>query len=136
MDFSSLVLIEKNKNNEFVREMDSFCAGEGAEYVTKFYYDGEAVNIFFSTGSDVEDWEFSAIYDCFNYDKFKEENIEIEDIDTEYNPTWRIKIGYNEDRSIMQENLNNILKLINEEIKKVFETIKGKENLYINTVED
>lgn len=136
MDFSSLVLIEKNKNNEYIGEMESFSVVSGAEYVTKFYYDGEVVNLFFSTGKDVEEWEFSAIYDCFNYDRFKEANIDIEDIDTEYNPTWRLKIAYNEDRSIMQEELNNILTLINEEITKVFETIKEKENLYTDTVEE
>lgn len=47
LDFSSLVLMEKDiKTNQFIKEMGSFAVNEGAEYITKFYYDGEKVNIF------------------------------------------------------------------------------------------
>ena len=40
MNFSSLVLMEKDKeSNLFVRELGSYEVSDGAEYVTKMYYD-------------------------------------------------------------------------------------------------
>ena len=71
MQFSSLVLMERDKEtNQFVRELGSYETSEGAEFVTKLYYDGELVNLFFDTHVDVEEWQFTAIYDYFNEEIF------------------------------------------------------------------
>jgi hypothetical protein len=92
LDFSSLVLMEREKETNFlIKELGSYEVGDGAKYVSKFYYDGEKVNMYFDTGRDVLEWEYSAIYDLFNLDAFTQHGYDIEDVDDEFNPTWLIK---------------------------------------------
>lgn len=131
MDFSSLVLMELDKNTgAFVKELGSYVVNEDALYVTKMYYDGEIVNLYFDTGKDIEDWEYTAIFDLFDEDSFIDAGYSIEEIDDEYNPTWLVKFNFIEDHKLMEERLNNITGLICEKMQKVFEDIKDKENDY------
>lgn len=132
MDFSSLVLIERDKEtNAFKGEMDSFNVGEGAEYITKFFFDGELINIYFDTKKDVEEWEFSAVFDNFNVDAFTEKGYLIEEIDDEYNPTYRIKFEYKDEYSYISEKLNEVCNLIKYNMEEVFEKIKNLKEEYI-----
>lgn len=131
MDFSALVMMEKDKNtNAFLREMDSYEVGEGAEYIKKLFYDGEKVSVFFDTKEDVNDWQYTAIYDVFNEKAFTEKGYQIEAYDEEYNPTWIIKFEYMDDYVKMLEKINEICNLVEKEITKAFELIKDKEEEY------
>ncbi|MBU5454646.1 DUF6762 family protein [Caproiciproducens sp. MSJ-32] len=132
MDFSSLVLMEKDNETGFItKELGSFQVSEGAEYVKKFFVLNGIVNLYFDTNKDVEEWEYSAIYDLFNYDIFKENDFEIEDVLDEYNPTFLIKFNYVEDYNIMKEKIEKALGLIDLTMEKVFNDIKGKEEEYM-----
>jgi hypothetical protein len=131
MEFSSLVLMEKDKDTGFmVNELGSYEVGEGAEYIKKMFYDGDKINIYFDTNNDVEDWEYSAIFDLFDENKFVEQGYFIEQVDDEYNPTWLIKFDYDEEHSIISSKINNLCALIKTYIGKVFDDIKGKEEDY------
>ena len=131
MQFSSLVLMERDKEtNQFVRELGSYETSEGAEYVTKLYYDGGQINLFFDTHEDVEEWQFSAIYDHFNEEIFREKGYSIEAVDDEYNPTWVVKFEYSEEHMIVREAIIEICELIKQEFKEVFIKIEGKEEEY------
>lgn len=131
MQFSSLVLMERDKEtNQFVRELGSYETSEGAEYVTKLYYDGGIVNLFFDTHDDVEEWQFTAIYDYFNEESFVAKGYSIEAIDDEYNPTWLVKFEYSTDHMTVRETIIEICELIKQEIKDVFIKIEGKEEEY------
>ena len=131
MNFSSLDLMEKDKeSNLFVRELGSYEVSDGAEYVTKMYYDGEKVNMFFDTNKDVEEWEYSAVFDSFDYNIFSNSGYEIEDVDDEYNPTWRLKFDYKLEHMDMKEQINNACILVEKAVKSVFEDIKDKKSLY------
>ncbi|MHC1684823.1 MAG: DUF6762 family protein [Clostridiaceae bacterium] len=131
MDFSSLVLIERDKENNFVGEMDSFNVGEGAQYITKFYYDGEIINVIFDTKTDVEEWEFSAIFDNFNTNDFIEKGYSIEEIDDEYNPTYKVTFEYKDDYQYIGEKLNEVCDLIKTSMEEVFDKIKDLKEDYI-----
>lgn len=132
MDFSSLVLMEKDSETGFItKELGSFQVSEGAEYVKKFFVLNGNVNLYFDTNKDVEEWEYSAIYDLFNYEIFKENDFEIEDVLDEYNPTFLIKFNYVEDYNIMKEKIEKALGLIDLTMEKVFNDIKGKEEEYM-----
>ncbi|ASW43156.1 DUF6762 family protein [Clostridium isatidis] len=132
MDFSSLVLMEKDSETGFItKELGSFQVSEGAEYVKKFFVLNGIVNLYFDTNKDVEEWEYSAIYDLFNYEIFKENDFEIEDVLDEYNPTFLIKFNYVEDYNIMKEKIEKALGLIDLTMEKVFNDIKGKEEEYM-----
>lgn len=131
LEFSSLVLMERDKETNFlIKELGSYEVSEGALYVTKFYYDGDKVNMFFDTNRDVEEWEYSAIYDLFNLDAFEEAGFIIEEVDNEYNPTWLLKFDYMEEYKDMGEKINTACELIEDEMESVFEAIKAKEDNY------
>ena len=132
MDFSSLVLMEKDKETGFItKELGSFEVSEGALYVKKFFVLNEEVNLYFDTNKDVEEWEYSAIYDVFNYDSFVKEEFEIEDVLDEYNPTFLIKFKYVDDYAFMKERISKCVNIIEDVMEKAFKDIEGKEEEYI-----
>ena len=101
MDYSSLILMEKDKETGFVvKEIGSYNVSEGAEYIKSFYVLDDKVYIKFDTNKDVEEWEYSAIYDVFNMNLFEEEGFEIEEVEDEYNPTYLVKFKYEDNREI------------------------------------
>lgn len=130
MDFSSLVLMEKDEQGFIVKELGSFPVNEGALYIKKLFVQNGIVNIIFDTNKDVEEWEYSAIYDVFNYDLFKNEGYEIEDIDEEFNPTFLVKFSYVDDYNTTNEKLQEIVSLIDEAMELAFKDIEGKEEEY------
>ncbi len=131
MDFSSLVLMEKDKETGFIKkELGSYSVDESALFVKKFFLEGEEVNLYFDTNKDVEEWEYSAIYDLFNKDVFEEKGYKVEEDLDEYNPTFILKFDYVDDHNKMQDKVNEILSLISNEMEAVFNNIKGKEEEY------
>lgn len=131
MQFSSLVLMEIDKTTkQFIRELGSYETSEGAEFVTKLNYSGELINLFFDTQVDVEEWQFTAIYDYFNEEVFTSKGYSIEAVDDEYNPTWVVKFKYSEDHMVVREAIIEICELIKQELKEVFNKIKEKEEEY------
>ncbi|MGH4052433.1 MAG: DUF6762 family protein [Clostridium sp.] len=131
MQFSSLVLMEIDKEtNQFVKELGSYETSEGAEFVTKLNYFGELINLTFDTHDDVEEWQFTAIYDYFNEEAFTAKGYIVEAIDDEYNPTWLVKFKYSDDHMVVREAIIEICELIKQELKKVFIKIKDKEEEY------
>ncbi len=131
MDFSSLVLIEKDKETGFIKkELGSFEVNEGALFVKKLYVLDEIVYMYFDTNKDVEEWEYSAIYDLFNKDAFVGKGYDIEEDDEEYNPTYVIKFEYKDDYDVMKQKIQEAVSLIDQEMNAVFEAIKGKKSEY------
>ena len=131
MDFSSLVIMEKDKETGFIkRELGSFEVDEKALHVKKLYVIDNEVNLYFDTGKDVEEWEYSAIYDLFNEERFNEAGFKLEEDLDEYNPTFILKFQYKEDHNDMKEILDKAIEMIYEEMENVFEAIKGKEEEY------
>lgn len=131
LEFSSLVLMEREKDtNFFVRELGSYEVDDGAEYITKMYYDGEAINLYFDTAKDVEEWEYTAIFDLFNEEAFTSKGYNINSEDDEYNPTWLLKFPYDEEHSIIQGKLREICMIIEEEMIKVLSKIEDNKNDY------
>jgi hypothetical protein len=131
MDFSSLVLMERDsESNLLTKEIGSYEVNEGAEYITKLYCLNGEVSVYFDTKEDVEEWEYSAIYDLFNEEAFTEKNYIIEFDEEEYNPTWIIKFPYVNEYEEMKDKLNEICTLIETEMKAAFEASKGKKEQY------
>ncbi|WP_195953194.1 DUF6762 family protein [Clostridium saudiense] len=131
MDYSSLILMEKDKETGFVvKEIGSYNVSEGAEYIKSFYVLDDTVYIKFDTNKDVEEWEYSAIYDVFNMNLFEEEGFEIEEVEDEYNPTYLVKFKYEDNREYISEKLALCIDLIEEAMEKAFSDIEGKEEEY------
>ena len=131
MDYSSLILMEKDKETGFVvKEIGSYNVSEGAEYIKSFYVLDDKVYIKFDTNKDVEEWEYSAIYDVFNMELFENEGFEIEEVEDEYNPTFLINFKYKDDHEYIEEKLALSIELIEEAMEKAFNNIEGKEEEY------
>lgn len=131
MDYSSLILMEKDKETGFVvKEIGSYNVSEGAEYIKSFYVLDDKVYIKFDTNKDVEEWEYSEIYDVFNMNLFEEEGFEIEEVEDEYNPTYLVKFKYEDNREYISEKLALCIDLIEEAMEKAFSDIEGKEEEY------
>ena len=131
MDYSSLILMEKDKETGFVvKEIGSYNVSEGAEYIKSFYVLDDKVYIKFDTNKDVEEWEYSAIYDVFNMNLFEEEGFEIEEVEDEYNPTYLVKFKYEDNREYISEKLALCIDLIEEAMEKAFSDIEGKDKKY------
>lgn len=123
--------MEKDKEtNLIVKELGSYEVSDGAEYITKMFYNGDKVNVYFDTNSDVEEWEYSAIFDLFDIEAFSKSEYIIEDVDDEYNPTWLVKFDYVENHEDMSEKINNLCGLIKDSMVKVFDDIKNKKEEY------
>lgn len=132
MDFSSIVLIEKDSETGFIKkELGSFEVSEGGLHVKKFYVLDGIVHMYFDTNKNVEEWEYSAIYDLFNTDSFSEKGYEIEEDLDEYDPTYIIKFKYEDDYDFMKEKVEECINLIEKEMNKVWENIKDKKEDYI-----
>ena len=132
MDFSSLVLMERDAQTDlFIRELGSYEVNESAEYITKFYCEDNVVFVFFDTKDDVEEWEYTAIFDFFSDEPFVKAGYDIESIDDEYNPTWKVTFKYEENYEKMQEKINEITTLAQNEINRVKDEICSKKNEYI-----
>ena len=131
MDFSSLVLVEKDKETGYItKELGSFRVSEGAIFVRKLFAIENEVNLYFDTNKDVEEWEYSGIYDLFNSEVFRENGFIIEEDLEEYNPTFILKFKYKEEHLEMRDLINKAVDLIKDEIEIVFKAIEGKEEEY------
>lgn len=131
MDFSSLVLMEKEKETGYItKELGSFEVSEGAKYVKKLFVLEDQVYLYFDTDKDVEEWEYSAVYDLFNTEAFKNQGFSIEEDLEEYNPTFILKFGYVSDHLKMKEILDKSVQLISDEMDIVLKAIVGKEQEY------
>ena len=131
MDFSSLILMERDKETGFItKEIGSYKVSEGAEYIKNFYVKGDTVHIQFDKNKDVEEWEYNAIYDVFNLELFENEGFSIEEVEDEYNPTFLVKFKYEDDYEYINEKLSLCIELIEEAMEKAFNDIKEKEEEY------
>ncbi|MCY6484538.1 hypothetical protein OW763_09315 [Clostridium aestuarii] len=131
MEFSSIVLMEVDKDNKFVKEVGSYQVSEGGEYIKKFFYKENKVNLYFDTNRDVEEWQFTAVYDLFNVDIFEEKGYKVEEKDDEFNPTWIVEFDYDDDYNKMQEKLYEACELINNEMEIVFKEAENKKEEYM-----
>ena len=77
-----------------------------------------------STGRDVEDWEFSPIYDHYDTGVFGDEIKQIKEVDDCFNPTWELMFDLIDRTSAMEEKLNRILAIHKQELQDVYVMIK------------
>jgi len=132
LECNNLLLIKIDPETGFYEgDLGSF-AFENNENTRKFFFDGKNVNLFFDVNKNVEDWEYTAIFDVFPYDKFEDQGFKVFDIEDDYNPAWIVKFEYIEDHEKMQDRIDELTNLIEESLEYCFREIKGKAEDYIN----
>ena len=132
MEFSSLVLMEKEKDTGLIlKEIGSYEVGDGAKYITRFFYDGESIKVYFDTHEDVEEWKFTAIYDLFDEKAFEEAGFKIDVYDEEYNPTWIVTFEYSEEYEEVSSRIQELCNIIEDSMAKVMMDAEEKKREYI-----
>ena len=131
------VIMLKNKETGFLeKELGSLNINKNDEYIVNLFVlkedDGKKLHLRISTDRDVEDWEYGAIFDNYNYDSYGVNVIEIDEVDNDYNPVWEIVIDYDDNLSVVEERVAEILDIHSNELKRVYEEIKDKESEYKN----
>lgn len=131
------VIMLKNKETGFLeKELGSLNINKNDEYIVNLFVlkedDGKKLHLRISTDRDVEDWEYGVIFDNYNYDSYGDNVIEIDEIDNDYNPVWEIVIDYDDNLSVVEERVAEILDIHSNELKRVYEEIKDKESEYKN----
>lgn len=134
MDETIIVIMLKDKNTGFLeKELASLDLTENVEYILNIFAvdeeEGRKLHIKLSTERNVADWEYSAIYDYYDIECFKDK-AEVIDSEDDYNPVWEVVIEYIDDVTLMEEKVAELLAIHKKEIEDVFETIKDKEREY------
>ncbi len=130
MEETVIVIMLKNKDTGFLeKEIGTLDIVNNEEYIVNIYVMDNKLYIRLSTGRDVKDWEYSAIYDYYDSDCFKG-IADVIDCDDDYNPVWEVCTDFNEDLSVTEELVNKIVEIHSKELSDVFETIEDKESEY------
>ncbi len=134
MEETVIVIMLKNKTTGFLeKELMSLDITENADYIVNIFVTEEAdkmeLHIKLSTAKDVEDWEYSAIYDYYDTGVF-EGIAYTKEADDDYNPVWEAVTDYNGDTDATEKKVAEILAIHHKEIEDVYEAIKGKESEY------
>ncbi|MGL5440032.1 MAG: DUF6762 family protein [Filifactoraceae bacterium] len=137
MEDCSIVIMRKDEENMFSKEVGSIYSKEGNLYIEAVFStleaDKDLVNLTLSTGRDVEEWEFSAIFDYYDMEKledlsFVETIIENED---RFNPSWEVHFFLPDNEEILNEYIERILDVHDLELKEVYKEISDKKEEYI-----
>ena len=124
LDAKGLVLMN-SVNGILSNELGSFEIIEGLEFVYKAYVTEGVVKLFVTTGRDVTDEEYNEVYDEYESDVLVDEGYDVEEIEDEYNPVWRINFPYKEDYDDMNEDLNYVISYHKKEMNRIFEKINS-----------
>lgn len=136
MEYATETIIVMLKNEEtgmLETELDTYEIKQNLEYITRIHAQKEDNEIYLyielSTERGVEDWEYDAIYDYYEIEKYPE-NINIYELENCYNPTWVLKSKYEENKNLMENKIADILEIHVKELKEVYSIIKDKEDEY------
>jgi hypothetical protein len=130
-----IVIMLKDSETGFLdKELASLTLNENEDYIVNLFAideaDGRKLHIRLSTGRDVSDWEYEAIFDYYDSNCFGDSVISVTDIDDDYNPAWEVIMDYDEDIAALEEKVIDVLSKHKTEMNDVFETICDKEAEY------
>ncbi|MFV0503225.1 MAG: DUF6762 family protein [Lachnospirales bacterium] len=134
MEETFIVLMIKNEKTGFLeKELDSYKLENCEEYIVNMFAEeinnSYKIHMHITTGFDVEDWEYEAIYDHYDMDVFQPLNILVRDIEN-YNPTWELIFDYIDENSKMEKYIKEVIGIHKKEILEVLDLIKDKRNEY------
>lgn len=137
MEETLIVVMLREKNSGFYfKEIGAYNINEHEELLVNINadeIDNEIiVNMRVTIDKEVEDWEFNAIYDYYDTETVKSVHsvISMEEIDDSFDPTWEIKLHFDDNDEVVEKTINDILDKHHSELLSVYEEIKDKEEDY------
>jgi hypothetical protein len=136
METIYVIMLKDSKTGFLEKELGSITLSAFDEYIINLFVTDEdgkqSLNLRLSTGRDVEDWEYDAIYDYYDCDVMNEIGGTVCETDDDYNPVWLVTIPFDGDIEKAEQNVETVLKRHFDELTDVFETIKDKKEDYTN----
>ncbi len=137
MDTIVVIMLKDKKTGFLDKELCSLSLAENEEYIINIFVteeddNSQMLHLRLSTERDVADWEYSAIFDYYDPQRFDgkvEKVIEIEDY---YNPAWELVLKYSDDTAETEEVITELLRLHRAELEDVYNVIADKESEYEN----
>lgn len=134
MESTTIILMEKEKETGFLnKEVDSYTIEKG-ELISSIYLIMEeklVVHVKLTVEQEVEDWQYSAIYDCYDEEALSRLMTSFEEVEDCYNPTWEVTLEYDENRDTMEEKLNQLVEDHFEELNRVYQEIEENKEAYM-----
>lgn len=135
-----IVIMSKNKETGFLeKEIGNYTVSENDEYIVNVYALEEngqyKVHLKISTDKEVEDWEFSAIYDYYDDEAIKALVTDIIEVEDCYNPTWEVVFDFLDSQQAMEDIIERILECHKNELIQVYEAIKDKKSEYMDQIQ-
>ena len=133
--YNILVLMERDKDTGFFTQtVDSYKIDKGIELIENAYLteeEGEYYIYLTLTTSDVEDYQYYGIYDLYDEEIYSTFDIEILDGSGEYNPRWIISLKYSEERSEMEQLLNELVEAHKAELQRILPLVESDKEKYM-----
>lgn len=137
--YNVLVVMEKDKETGFYTQtVDSYKVGIGIELIENAYLSEEEGEYFIYltlTTTDVEDYQYYGIYDLYNEEIYSGIDIELLDGSGEFNPRWIVKMKYSDERSEMEQLINELVEAHREELQRVLPLVEADKAKYLEETE-
>ena len=135
MDAMVIMLMEKEAGSgALVREVGSYTVEKYGELIEGFFLikeeEKDVLHMRITVERDVEDWEFSAIYDEYNPEVFEDYILTFDELEDTYNPTWEITFNFTDNQTTIERTLNTILDTHKKELDRVLAAIVGNKSNY------
>lgn len=133
-----VVIMLKDKATGFLdKELCSLSLSKNEEYIINVFVteeeDGKRLlHLRLSTEHDVKDWEYSAIFDYYDTERFNGKVIKVLEIEDYYNPAWELVLDYTGEVTDVESEVSEILELHRAELEDVYTVIADKESEYEN----
>lgn len=135
METIYVVMLKDSKTGFLEKEICSISLEKLDEYIVNLFVteDGglQSFNMRLSTGRDVSDWEYDAVFDYYDPSALEAMGAKVCEMDDDYNPVWLVSLPFDEEK--VQETAEKVLEIHHAELTDVFETIKDKEAEYTAT---
>lgn len=142
MEEYSIILMKKDIDGIIQGEVTNLELDENIRYMYNIFLvqkkDGEFVKIEVGTERDVEDWEYTAVFDYFDDESFeaKLEELRIDNISLDaneelFNPAWQIQFSMIEDLDKLENVVKSILGEFKNQLAQVYSEIADKKEEYL-----
>lgn len=137
VDTVVVIMLKDSKTGFLDKELCSLSLNKNEEYIINVYVTEEnsaqrLLHLRLSTERDVLDWEYSAIFDYYDSERFNGKVIKVLEIEDYYNPAWELVLDYIDDTIEIEAQVEELLELHRAELEDVYSVIADKESEYDN----
>jgi len=118
----------------FEKEIGSYTIENNGELIEGVYLysedDKDIINLRLTVERDVEDWEFSAIFEEYDMTDLEQYINTFSELDEFYNPVWEVTFDFVDNQNAMERILDTIIAKHKQELDRVYGEIEGKKSDY------